>query len=418
MEANVPRLIPDQQQAFIAIAGMIGSERGGIVFLNAPGGTGKTFLLNLLFAFVSKEKDKAEAVASSGIAATLLAGGRIAHSAFKLPLDLDRSDSATCNTSKGTGQGHVLKTCNRIVWDEATTSHRNAFHALDKTLQDLRGSSSIMGGATVVLAGDFRQTLPIVTRGTPADEINSCLKNSYLWHHVEKFSLTTNMRSHIQGDLSAGQFANKLLQIGDSKVTEDPSTGLIIMPCGQIVNSPDELLPKVYPNYQQNFKDQDKLSHRAILAIRNDVVEKLNVTIQKQLPGQEYAYRSIDCILNDDEAVQYPIEFLNSIQTPDFHAHNLILKVGAPIILIQNIDALRLCNGTRLIVKKLMQHVIQATVLTGCGKGEDVFIPRIPIISSDNTIQFKRIQFHLKLCFAMTISKSQGQSLGIAGIDL
>ncbi|GFQ95333.1 ATP-dependent DNA helicase [Trichonephila clavata] len=59
MAANVPRLTPDQQQAFIAITEMIGSERGGIVFLDAPGGTGKTFLLNLLLAFVRKEKDMA-----------------------------------------------------------------------------------------------------------------------------------------------------------------------------------------------------------------------------------------------------------------------------------------------------------------------------------------------------------------------
>ncbi|GFT69120.1 ATP-dependent DNA helicase [Trichonephila clavipes] len=237
---NVPRLTPDKQQAFIAIIGMIGSERGGIVFLDAPGDTDKTFLLNLLMAFVRKEKDMAVAAASSGIAATLLAGCRTAHSAFKLPLDLARSDSTTCNISKGTEQGHVLKTCQLVVWDEATMRHRNAFHALDKTLQDLRGSSSIMGGATVVLIGDFRQTLPIVTRGTPADQINACLKNSYLWHHGEKFSLTTNRRSHIQGDLFAGQFTNKLIQIGDGKVPDDPSTGLIIMPCGQIFNSPDE----------------------------------------------------------------------------------------------------------------------------------------------------------------------------------
>ncbi|GFY72135.1 ATP-dependent DNA helicase [Trichonephila inaurata madagascariensis] len=103
----------------------------------------------------------AVAVASSGIAATLLAGGRIAHSAFKLPLDLARSDNATCNISKGKEQGHV------------TMSHINAFHALDKILQDLRGSSAIMGGATVELAGDFRQTFPIVTRDTPADQINA-----------------------------------------------------------------------------------------------------------------------------------------------------------------------------------------------------------------------------------------------------
>ncbi|GFY53451.1 ATP-dependent DNA helicase [Trichonephila inaurata madagascariensis] len=118
MAANVPRLTPDQQIAFIAITGMIGREKGGIVFLDAPGGTDKTFLLNLLLAFVRKEKDMAVVF--------------------------------------GTEQGHVLKTCKLIVWDEATMRHRNAFHALDKTFLDLRGSSAIMGGATVVLAGDFR----------------------------------------------------------------------------------------------------------------------------------------------------------------------------------------------------------------------------------------------------------------------
>ncbi|GFT52766.1 ATP-dependent DNA helicase [Trichonephila clavipes] len=116
-----------------------------------------------------------------------------------------------------------------------------------------------------------------------------------------------------QGDLSAGQFANKSLQIGDGKVPEDLSTGL--MPCGQIVSSPDEFQSKVYPNIQKNLMDQDWISHRTILASRIHVVEKLNVTIQKQLPGQEYAYKIIDFTFNDEEAVQYPVEFLNSIQT-------------------------------------------------------------------------------------------------------
>ncbi|GFY56855.1 hypothetical protein TNIN_380931 [Trichonephila inaurata madagascariensis] len=61
--------------------------------------------------------------------------------------------------------------------------------------------------------------------------------------------------------------------------------------CHVVKLSPDELMSKVYPNIQQNFKDQDWLSHRAILTSRNYVVEKLNVTIQKQLPGPEYAYK-------------------------------------------------------------------------------------------------------------------------------
>ncbi|GFY54092.1 ATP-dependent DNA helicase [Trichonephila inaurata madagascariensis] len=104
-EPTWQQMCRDLQQAFIAIAGMIGSKRGGIVILNAPGGSNKTFLLNLLLTFVRKEKDMAVTIASSSIVITLLAGGRTAHSAFKLPLDLARSDCATCNISKGTGQG-------------------------------------------------------------------------------------------------------------------------------------------------------------------------------------------------------------------------------------------------------------------------------------------------------------------------
>jgi hypothetical protein len=203
---NEPKLTPDQRAAYMTITGMLTSKQGGVIFLDAPGGTGKTFLLNLLLAFVRKDKLIALAVASSGIAATLLAGGRTAHSAFKLPLNLAHVDTATCNISKDVGQAHVLKECKLIVWDEVTMSHCNALHALDKTLQDLRGNTSLMGGVIVVLSGDFRQTLPIITRGTPADEIKACLKNSYLWPLVTKFCLTTNMRPHIQGDTSAGQF--------------------------------------------------------------------------------------------------------------------------------------------------------------------------------------------------------------------
>ena len=65
-----------------------------------------------------------------------------------------------------------------------------------------------------------------------------------------------------------------------------------------------------------------------------------------------------------------------------------------------------------------MPHVIEVTILTGCAKGEDVFIPRIPLIPTDLPFEFKRIQFPIKLAFAMTINKSQGQSLKVAGIDL
>lgn len=80
-------------------------------FLDAPGGTGKTFLISLLLAEIRSKNDIALAVASSGIAATLLDGGRTAHSAFKLPLNIQNNPDAVCNIKKKTiVYGHSAET--------------------------------------------------------------------------------------------------------------------------------------------------------------------------------------------------------------------------------------------------------------------------------------------------------------------
>ena len=173
---------------------------GDIFFLDAPGGIGKTFVIKLILASIRSKNDIALSIVSSGIAATLLPGGRTAHSALKLPLNFHSIETPSCNISKSSGIGKVLQQCKLVIWNECTMAHKESLEALDQSLRDLRGNWKPFGSTLILLAGDFRQTLPIIPRKTPVDEMNACLKNSNLWSHVKILKLTTNMRVRLQND--------------------------------------------------------------------------------------------------------------------------------------------------------------------------------------------------------------------------
>ncbi|GFT09254.1 ATP-dependent DNA helicase PIF1 [Trichonephila clavipes] len=386
VRTNLLQLILEQRIAYDRIMRVITEQSGGLFFIDAPGGTGKTFLLSLILATIRSQNNIALAIASSGIAATLLDGGRTTHSALKLPLNFQNTEAPTCNISKNSGFGKVLQTCQIIIWDECTMSHKKALEALDRTLRDFRGNRRIFGGALILLSGDFRQTLPIIPRSTPADELHACLKSSVLWRHLQKLTLKTNMRVQLQRDASAGNFAKQLMDIGNGRMEIDESTQCITLPT--------------------NF------------SAKNIDVNTINFTIQHGIPSETTTYKSIDTVENQDEVVNYPTEFLNSLDLPGMPLHVLTLKIGVPIILLRNINPPRLCNGARLSVKKMMNNVIEATILTGKFKGEDVLLPRIPMIPTDMPFEFKRLQFSVRLAFAMTINKAQGQSLQVCGLNL
>ncbi|XP_050337913.1 ATP-dependent DNA helicase pif1-like [Bactrocera neohumeralis] len=182
--------------------------------------------------------------------------------------------------------------------------------------------------------------------------------------------------------------------------------------------SKKELIQRVFPDIKQQYNNHDWLSERAILAAKNKDVDDLNATIQNFLPGELFTYKSVDTATNQDDVVNYPTEFLNSLDLPGLPPYNLKLKVGSVVIMLRNINQPRLCNGTRLIVKKLMNNIIEAKIIKGKYKGEDVLIPRIPMIPTDLPFDFKRLQFPVRLAFAMTINKSQGQALQVCRINL
>lgn len=133
------------------------------------------------------------------------------------------------------------------------------------------------------------------------------------------------------------------------------------------------------------------IRERAILAPKYNMVRKINDEILSLLLATVTEYTSVNTFVDPNDSVNYPTEFLNSLEPSGMPPHMLYLKVGASIILLRNLDAPELCNGTGLSVRRLMPNVIEAVILTGVASNDVVFIPRIPFISTE----FKRLQFDL-----------------------
>ncbi|XP_074108440.1 ATP-dependent DNA helicase pif1-like [Cotesia typhae] len=415
---GVSKLNDDQKQVYDEVLNSIDSNSGKLFFLDAPGGTGKTFLINLLLAKIRSRKNIAVAVASSGIAATLIDGGKTAHSAFKLPLNLNHSDNPICNISKQSDMAHVLRETKIIVWDECTMAHKKGVEALNQTLQDIREYNRLMGGLTILLAGDFRQTLPVVPRGTRADEIKACLKSLILWPNIKVLSLKVNMRVCLQNDLRAKEFSELLIDIGNGNLPEEERKITIPSNLCETVGELITLIDRIYPNIQRGALDSlSWLKERAILTPINESADRINTLLIERQTTEHMKYESVDTVIEVEETVHYPVEFLHTLNPPGIPPHILHLKIGTSIML-RNLNPPKLCNGTRLQVKTLRKNLIEATIFTGKYEGENVFIPRIPLIPSDYHFKFKRLQFPVRVCFVMSINKAQGQSLKLAGVDL
>ncbi|GJT32310.1 ATP-dependent DNA helicase PIF1-like protein [Tanacetum coccineum] len=507
-----------QKSAFETIIEKAYSSGSGAFFVDGPGGTGKTYLYRALLAEVRSKGHIALATATSGIAASILPGGRTAHSRFKIPLDA--VEGSGCRVSKQSSLAALIRDSRLIIWDEAPMAKRSAIEALNDLLQDLMNSTELFGGKVVVHGGDFRQTLPVVRKakngsmgnqevdqavghatvskhtsptwnedfesddevdevifpegkkfddqfdirlkgrcvivcpcnglgcrasptpfvlkrlfgviyftgetfyqkkGTKSETLDACITNSPIWPSLQKLRLEENMRA-----LLDPIFTEFLLKIGNGTETSHKND-LVNIPPSMLIQTHldkdplDALIDCVYPNTQLHSLTTPCSLNRAILTTKNSFVDEINEILIARFPGEETEYASFDETLDPNDQTQYE-DFLHSLTPNGMPPHRLVLKPNSPIILLRNLNPTEgLCNGIRLICKDLKRNVIHAKIASGDFAGKQVFIHRIPLqplSDEDYTVPFKRVQFPIRLCFAMTINKAQGQTLDFVGVYL
>ncbi|GJY18244.1 ATP-dependent DNA helicase RRM3-like protein [Tanacetum coccineum] len=287
-------LTTEQKGIYSTVMNVVDNNKGGMFFVYGYGGTGKTYLYKTMSAALRSKGEIVLNVASSGIAALLLEGGRTAHSRFAIPIN--------------------------VVED--SMCHIDPSMVPDK----------VFGGKVVLFGGHFRQILPVITND----------------------------------DIENGK---------DGGANDGQSTVVFL----------DEML----------IQETD-----------DDVGDE-----------KEYESSYSVCLADEDsnfDDLIYTTEFLNSIRMSGMPYHSIKLKIGTPIILMCNIDQKAgLCNGTRLQVLRLGNNIIEAKIISEGSVGKICAIPRMVISPTDTKMPFKlnRRQFSIQVCFAMTINKSQGQTL-------
>ena len=407
----------EQREAFEAVMQKVENpnDSPGCFFVDGPGGSGKSYLFNCVFSSVIGKQKNVKVMAWSGIAASLYGTGRTCHNVFKL--DFPFGDESNSGVNPSDELGKSLKEVDVIIWDEAPMAPRHSLEVVDSKLREIMNNEIPFGGKILLLGGDFRQLPPVVKNGIRSDIVRSTIKTSALWQHfaVNTFTLIKNERA----DNDSDGFADEILKIGDGSANDNEAKVQIPVECVTNGDLAELIFREVI-----DANDYNAFASRAIIATLNSQVDEYNEKVIDMLdPETEKIYQAIDrvdSIGGEGNSFAYSPEHFESIRPTGFPAYNLRLRENTVVMLMRNLNISEgLCNGSRLIIKKLERNIIIAEKLN-VKEGEDptVMIPRITLLDESSPFKVYRKQFPVRPAFALTVHKSQGQTFSQIGIDI
>ncbi|OWZ15154.1 LOW QUALITY PROTEIN: Helitron helicase [Phytophthora megakarya] len=294
------------------------------------------------------------------------------------------------------------------------------------------------GGKVFALSGDFRQFLPVVKKGTPADTTDACLKSSTLWPHFQQVHLTENMRVRTAENSSTAEemreFSDFLLQVGEGRheghlvlgkeYMKLPGNTVIPNPVGD-PDEDEEIVLGAIPKGMTRLIDHINCDGR-VLRQSDHLDNNQRSGSQNQcsccgsLTDEAREYLSTDSVEDAVNGDFFEPKVLHAVNLNGNPPHKLMLKKGIPIMMMRNLNPdLGPCNGTRLRIEDLKDHVTHATIMTGERKGQHVLFPRIVFISdndaSDIPFRLRRKAFPVQSAFAVPSTKPKAKRFSTSG---
>ena len=439
--------VREQQELIDSVRAMQANGQQILIFVDAPGGCGKTYCFNTILAYYRSIGKRALAVATTGIAALQLHGGKTVHTGLRVAIDTSagQNDMPSLTISRSTKLGQfLLHDIDLLLWDEAAMANRSVFDSVDYHLRQLRNDERPFGGVSVILGGDFRQCLPVVPNGTRAQQVAKSIMTSPRFDDFTNVKLHQNIRVSRLIDIDPGRaaklnaWAKTLLLLGSNAFGEPDAEVPFTSTRPPNVN---RKAVRTFDDISIMIKDvfgdlsdasalpvedlaSSDMVHSAILCPLHESVDFINSCCLEKWEGDMTTkcatddYEDSDTVLLETSGIR-DVEHLHK-QTPNGSPpHRLDLKPKMPLILLRNM-ANGLMNGTRMLLLENLQHVLRCLVVNGPQAGTIVFIPRFSFKHEgvQHPLPWCRRQFPVKPCWAMTINKAQGQTLARVGVCL
>ena len=412
-DANFKKMNSNQKEVFERIKQLIEDEtnEGKLIFLDAPGGTGKTFTLNIVISWIIMNNLDVAISAASGIAANLLYLGKTAHNRFKLPFHPTKD--SMCNIKKQSKLANFLAGMSIGIVDEGSMLNSLLYETIDKTIKDFvpeEHSHKKFGGKLMLISGDSCQLLPVLEKANRSTIVNHTIKKSDLWDNVEVLKLTQNMRVHnekikypddVEFHKELENHEEWLLKLGENCLPKHGSvddSNIIEVPHHMCRQSKDEVIQTVYDDFKSNIGDKEYFKSRIVFAGTNEIVDEVNDEMVDEMNGEEHVFTSVDTVGDYDSQTMFPTEYLNSLNLSGLPIHELTLKKNAVVILLQNMDIKAgHCNGTRYLVKEIGRYRLLLEKLNHKegDKNTTLLLLRIPMRYGGKQFPFelKRLQF-------------------------
>jgi len=294
----------------------------------------------------------------------------------------------------------------------------------------------------LICSGDVRQIPPVVRHGDRHDIVRSSMTSSYLWDKFQTYRLTVNLRLIDNEDVTQRQYTDFLLHIGEgctdsqyyTTLATNNITGTTVCITNKIksFNNDKEAevsnaLHFIYPTHISI----EEISKRAILCATNEQVDEWNSTVQIRLhkvtsinPIHTLKSKDTLCEVDDPKGTLQAMlddTVLNNFNTNGVPTHLLKLRIGDICILLYTLARRhRLANNSRVKILHITSYSVRVQSLHAVNSTAFV-IPRIRFkfrLPFGQSFMVQRTQFPLRLAYALTFNKAQGQSLNTSIIDI